>query len=100
MPEEEKTQVLEAETLKASELYHPDAPKTLAELASAPKTEHVHRYHARAVQRIFDLDSQLRAAFEDLVKAQNAMHEVGIEIVTRFSKPMDSAWAAWKNEKR
>lgn len=95
MPDPESAEVY-TETFEAMEPYNPPA-KTFAQTT---RTDIAHKVHADAVQRIMDLDVQLRIAFENLIKAQNLLHEVGIEAVTRFSRPMDSAWAAWKNEKR
>lgn len=71
-----------------------------AALADITRVEAAHKVHAEAVKRIHKVETEMRAAFEDLIKAQNLMKENGIEIVTKFSRPMDSAWAAWKNEKR
>jgi hypothetical protein len=75
-------------------------PKELAEVASVSRVEIAHKAHAEAVRRIMELGAQLSAAFEALAKAQNLMHESGVEAMTKFPKPIDSAWAAWKNEKR
>jgi hypothetical protein len=69
-------------------------------MASTSRIEVAHKVHAQAIARIAELDVQIRAAFKELEKAQGLLKEIGVEAVTKFSKPVDSAWASWRNEQR
>ena len=51
-----------------------------------------------AVERVRRLETEIVKTFEELERAVGECHDQGIEMVVRFEKPTDAAWAAWRNK--
>ena len=69
-------------------------------IAMKDRTHVAHDYHANCVERLKILNQQICSAFTELDKAQAQLREVGVEAQVSFDRPMDSAWAAWRNQQR
>lgn len=52
----------------------------------------------QAVSRIRRLEREIEACFSELERARQACHEMGIEMQVMLAKPVDAAWAAWRNK--
>jgi hypothetical protein len=52
----------------------------------------------QAVARVRRLEREIEITFEEVDRALDGCKEMGIEAMVRFSKPLDAAWAAWRNK--
>jgi hypothetical protein len=52
----------------------------------------------RAVERVRQLERQIEATFKELDTALAGCRENGIDAAVRFTKPVDAAWAGWRNK--
>ncbi len=50
----------------------------------------------QAVEGIRDLERMVESRFEALDHAQENCKKEGLEVMVRFSKPVDAAWASWR----
>ena len=69
---------------------------TIEALLDVSRAEVAHRAHAEAFDRIEDLGRQLRAAFDDLTKAQEQLKGMGVDCNVKFASPLDEAWASYR----
>ena len=51
-----------------------------------------HRQHEQAVERFRRLEQEARVTFDDLLKAQERMREVGVVVDVEMSPALQAAW--------
>lgn len=50
----------------------------------------------QAVEGIRELERDIERKFEALERGIEGCHENGLEVMVKFSKPVDAAWASWR----
>lgn len=55
-----------------------------------------HDAHARAFERVEDLERQLHAAFDELSRSEEQLLKVGVTVNSKFGWLIEEAWAAYR----
>ena len=67
------------------------------ELLNVTRDQMAFKQFTAGVDRIRRLEVEVEAAFEELQRGIDACHAERLEVMVRLSKPVDAAWAAYKN---